>query len=157
MTQVVAILGFPLRHSLSPVFQQAAFDHYGLDMQYQAWEVPPEGLKETVSRLKGTKVMGANVTVPHKEAVIPLMDEVEDTAREMGAVNTIVKRDGSLVGHNTDVSGFLRALHDEGGFDPAGRAALLVGAGGVARAVGFGLLKAGVSRLVIVNRSPERA
>jgi shikimate dehydrogenase len=157
VTQVVAILGFPLKHSLSPVFQQAAFDHYGLNMEYQAWEVKPEELAETVFRLKGTKVLGANVTVPHKEAVIPLLDEVEDTAREMGAVNTIVKRDGSLAGHNTDVSGFLRGLREEGGFDPAGRAALLVGAGGAARAVAFGLLGAGASRLVIVNRGPERA
>jgi shikimate dehydrogenase len=157
MTQIATILGYPLKHSLSPVFQQAAFDHYGLDARYEAWEVPPEELVDTVARLKSTKILGANVTVPHKIAVMPLLDSVEDTARGIGAVNTVVKREGVLVGHNTDVVGFLRGLQEEGGFDPKGRNALLLGAGGAARAVAFGLLEAGVSRLVIVNRGAERA
>ncbi|MDP6510231.1 MAG: shikimate dehydrogenase, partial [Dehalococcoidia bacterium] len=77
MTQIATILGYPLKHSLSPVFQQAAFDHCGLEVRYEAWEVPPEGLAGTVSRLKSTKVLGANVTVPHKVAVMPLLDSVE--------------------------------------------------------------------------------
>lgn len=156
MMQIVAILGFPLKHSLSPVFQQAAFDHYGLDLRYQAWEVPPAGLGEAVARLRDPGALGSNVTVPHKEAVIPLLDGVDDTAREIGAVNTIVKQDGALMGYNTDVAGFLRGLREEGGLDPAGKAALLLGAGGAARAVAFGLLQAGVSRLVIANRGLER-
>jgi shikimate dehydrogenase len=157
VTQIATILGYPLKHSLSPVFQQAAFDHCGLEVRYEAWEVPPEGLAGTVSRLKSTKVLGANVTVPHKVAVMPLLDSVEDTALGIGAVNTVMNWEGELVGHNTDVAGFLRGLREEGGFDPKGKNALLLGAGGAARAVAFGLLQAGASRLVIVNRGAERA
>jgi shikimate dehydrogenase len=157
VTQIAAILGYPLTHSLSPVFQQAAFNHCGLDAHDEAWEVPPEGLEGVVARLKSTKVLGANITVPHKVVVMPLLNGVEDTAREIGAVNTIVKQEGELVGHNTDMAGFLRGLKEEGGFEPKGKNVLLLGAGGAARAVAFGLLEAGASRLVIVNRGADRA
>ena len=101
--------------------------------------------------------MGINVTVPHKEAVIPHLDEVDDWAAAAGAVNTIVNRHGRLTGHNTDGAGFLRALQDGAGFDPPNKTALILGAGGSARAVVYALTRAGAARLIIANRTPQRA
>ncbi len=157
MTKYLAILGYPLGHTLSPVFQQAALDHYGLDIRYQAWPVEPAALAGAVARLRGVEYLGANVTVPHKEAVMPLLDELEAIAARIGAVNTIVKRGGKLEGHNTDARGFQEALRREMGFRPAGKHAVVLGAGGAAGAVGFALIEAGIQRLAIANRTPERA
>ncbi len=156
MTQTVSLLGFPLKHSISPAFQQAAFDFYKLDLRYEAWDVPPEGLGDAVARLRQPQSLGANVTVPYKEAVVPLLDEVVGVAAGIGAVNTIAKREGRLLGYNTDVSGFLRALREVGGFDPRGKDVVVLGAGGAARAVAFGLLGAGIVSLTLVNRTEGR-
>ena len=135
MTRKAVILGYPIGHSISPLFQQAAFDHLSLDVRYEAWETHPDDLAASVERLRQADFLGANITVPHKEVVPRLLDHVEEPARLIGAVNTLVNRDGFLTGHNTDAEGFLRALREDGGFDPKGRAVLLLGAGGVARAV----------------------
>lgn len=156
MSGTVALLGFPLKHSISPLFQQAAFDFYKLDLRYQAWETAPERLTEAVAKLRQTESIGANVTVPHKEAVIPLLDRIEGDAGGIGAVNTIVKQGEQLIGHNTDCLGFMRGLQ-EAGFEPPGNSVLLLGAGGAARAVAYGLLRAGVKSLTIANRSQQRA
>lgn len=157
MMKSVALLGYPLRHSISPVFQQVAFDYYHLDVLYEPWEVPPNQLKKTVVHIRESSVLGANVTIPHKESVLPLMDRLDGIARDIGAVNTIVNRDGELVGHNTDAEGFIRALKQEGGFDPEGKRVVFLGAGGAARAVGFALMKAGARSITIVNRTYERS
>ncbi len=157
MTLRLGILGYPLGHSASPAFQQAALDHLGLDARYEAWEVEPERLAERVRQLRGPELLGFNVTVPHKEAVMPLLDAVEATARDIGAVNTVVSRDGRLVGANTDLEGFLRALREEGTYEPRGGNALVLGAGGAARAVAYALLVEGVAGVAIANRSPDRA
>ena len=162
MTKSVALLGYPLGHSISPVFQQAAFDHHQLDICYELWEVPADQLAQTVSRLHGHIHLGANVTIPHKEAVIPLMDGLDALARQIGAVNTIVNQEGQLIGHNTDAPGFLKALKQEGGFDPRGKAVLVLGAGGAARAVGFALIKAeaesiAIAELVVPRKAAELA
>lgn len=151
------VIGYPLEHSLSPVFQQAAFDHLGLAVRYEAWPTPPEGLAERVADLRRPDRLGANVTIPHKEAVVPLLDEVDDLAQRAGAVNTIVNREGRLHGHNTDVEGFLRALREDGGLDPAGVRAVIAGAGGAARAVAVALIDAGARSVVIINRTFPRA
>ena len=151
MTRYVGLIGYPLGHSVSPAMQQAAFDHYGLDIRYQAWQTEPERLGEVFERLRQPQTVGANVTVPHKEAVLPLLDELDDLAQEIGAVNTVVNRNGRLVGYNTDAGGFLQALKREGGFDAAGRSAVMLGAGGAARAVGFALARAGARSLVITD------
>ncbi|MBI4498432.1 MAG: shikimate dehydrogenase [Chloroflexi bacterium] len=153
----VGLLGYPLRHSLSAVFQQAALDALGLDLRYQPWEVPPEEVPAAVAALRGPDRLGMNVTIPYKETVIPLLDGLSRSAARIGAVNTIVRQGDALVGYNTDAPGFLRALRDDAGFAPAGRRALLLGAGGAARAVAFALLEAGAWSLVVTNRSPERA
>ena len=151
------VIGYPLEHSLSPAFQQAAFDHLKLDVRYEAWPTPPDRLAATVESLRAPDRLGANVTIPHKEGVVPLMDGVDELARRVGAVNTIVNREGRLLGHNTDVEGFLRALREDGGFDPAGARALVAGAGGAARAVVVGLIEAGAASVTVINRTFPRA
>jgi len=157
MTKYVGLIGYPVGHSVSPAMHQAAFDHYKLDMRYELWETEVEKLRAILGNIRNAETIGANVTVPHKEAVMPLMDELDDLALEVGAVNTIVNRDGRLMGYNTDAGGFLQALRKEGGFDPEGKVAVLIGAGGVARAAGFALARAGVKSLIITDIIAERA
>ena len=157
MTPRVGIIGYPLGHSLSPAFQQAAFDHYGMDVRFYMWETLPRGLARMVDGLRAPDVLGANVTVPHKESVIPLLDRLRDSARSVGAVNTVVNRSGDLEGHNTDTTGFLRALIEEGAFNPAGKRVLLLGAGGSARAAAQALVGQRVASLTVANRTLERA
>jgi len=137
--------------------QQAAFDHYGLAVRYEAWETPPSELPARLAGLHAPEVLGSNVTVPHKQAVMAAMAEIEREAAAVGAVNTIVNREGRLLGYNTDVAGCLRALREEADCRPRGRRALLLGAGGAARAVAYGLLREGVRSLAIANRSADRA
>jgi len=157
MTSFVGLIGHGLKHSISPLFQQAAFDHLGLDVRYETWETEPLELENVLQKVRGPSILGANITVPHKEAVVSLMDEFDDLALEIGAVNTIVNRGGRLKGYNTDAGGFLSVLGREGGFDPAGRGAVLLGAGGVARAASFALARAGVKSLVITDIIEEKA
>ena len=157
MTSTVGIVGYPLRHSVSPVFQQAAFDHLGIDAKYMAWETPPDAIAERMESLRDHCLLGANVTVPHKQAVVPFLDKVLQAAQDTGAVNTIVNEEGRLTGHNTDVTGFLRALQADAGFQAQGKRVLVFGAGGSARAVVYGLLKQGAGRVTIANRTVERA
>ncbi|MFQ6019710.1 MAG: shikimate dehydrogenase [Dehalococcoidia bacterium] len=153
----IAIIGYPLGHSLSPAFQQAALDHLGLDARYEAWETPTEGLTRIVDALRSPDCLGANVTVPHKEAVMPLLDETDELARQIGAVNTIVSRDGHLSGHNTDAIGFSRTLREDAGFDASGCRALVLGAGGAARAVIIALAQDGAASVTVINRTLSRA
>lgn len=153
----IGLLGYPLSHTLSPVFQQAALDYYNLPITYEVWEVAPEQLGEAVARLRLPECLGANVTIPYKEAVIPHLDQVVDFAARVGAVNTILNRDGKLTGLNTDGPGFLRALEEDGCYDPDGKRIALVGAGGAARAVAAALLGAGAFSVVIFNRDIARA
>ena len=157
MNTSLGIIGYPIGHSISPVFQQAALDFCGVDAEYRAYPVAPEEVGEFVAGLRQPGVLGINVTVPHKEAVILFLDEIDDWATEAGAVNTIVNRQGRLTGHNTDGYGFLRALQQGGGFQPQGRRTLILGAGGAARGVVLALAREGVGHLTIANRTPERA
>ena len=157
MPQRLGIIGHPIGHSISPLFQQAALDAIGFDGAYEAWDVAPDGVGEFVAGLRSPGTLGINVTVPHKEAVIPFLDEVDDWASTAGAVNTIVNRDGRLTGHNTDGIGFLRALREGAGFEPRGRDVLVLGAGGSARGVVYALARAGIAQLFIANRTLERA
>lgn len=151
------VIGWPLAHSISPQFQQPAFDYVGLPVSYLAYETPPAELASFVARLRADEWLGCNVTIPHKQAMFPLMDSLTDEAQHIGAVNTVIKTAGTLAGHNTDATGFLRALEEDSGFQPAGKTAVLLGAGGAARAVAVALLRAGASRLWIVNRTVDRA
>ena len=155
--QTVGLIGYPLGHSISPAFQQAAFDCLGIDARYELWETPEKDVEKFVKGIRLPDKLGANVTVPYKELVIPLLDGLSDIAADVGAVNTIVKQGSKLIGHNTDAIGFLRALTEEGKFNPAQRNVMMIGAGGVARAIGFILLKSGVSSLDIFDIDGERA
>jgi shikimate dehydrogenase len=139
------------------LFQQAAFDHLGLDVRYEIWETEQSGLPSMVKGLREHSRLGANVTIPYKEDVLSLLDEVHRDAERIGAVNTIVDSDGKLIGYNTDSTGFLKALEREGGFNPTGKSAVLLGAGGVARAASCALLSAGIKSLVVTDIITEKA
>ncbi len=153
----LGIIGYPIGHSVSPLFQQAALDRLSVPHRYRAYEVDPDSVGDFIASLRSEDVLGINVTVPHKEAVMPFLDDIDDWAAEAGAVNTIVNRDGRLTGYNTDGYGFLRALTDEGGLNPAGKRVLVLGAGGSARGVVQALIRAEVGRLDIANRTLARA
>ena len=154
--QYAGVISAVGKKSLSPVFQQAAFDHLDIAVKYEHWPTSPDGLVTRVTGLQAPTVLGANVTIPHKEACVPLMDEVHPLVRKVGALNTIHNDEGVLRGYNTDVEGFLRGLA-EAGFDAAGCRAVIAGAGGAARAVVVALAEAGAARVTVVNRTTERA
>ena len=145
------------KKSLSPVFQQAALDHLRLDFVYQHWPTPVDGLRDRVKGMRAPAVAGANVTIPHKQAAVELMDEVDALVGKVGALNTIVNRDGVLCAYNTDGAAFVRALREDGGFEPAGKRVVVAGAGGAARAVVVALLEERAASLTVINRTAERA
>lgn len=157
MRKSLGIIGYPLGHSISPIFQQAALDAEGIYATYEGWETTPENLKSRLESFRAEGFVGASVTIPHKESVIPFLDDVSETAKLIGSVNTIVWRDGRLTGHNTDAPGFLRGLKEQGGFDPRGKNVVVAGTGGAGRAVAFGLAGEGVSSMMLVNRTVSRA
>lgn len=137
----VVLLGHPVAHSLSPVMQQAAFDAVGIEARYEAWDTPPKKLAQRVAALRAPDMLGANVTIPHKSAVIPLLDSVTPEAlRHAGVVNTIVREETPsgirLIGHNTDVTALGRVFREHAAWasDPSGRRMLVLGAGGAAQA-----------------------
>lgn len=153
------LIGTTIARSLSPAMHNAAFAHHGLPDRYTLWSVTEAELSGQVAALREPRMRGANVTIPHKSAVLPLLDELgtEPDVAALGAANTIVRRDdGTLLGLNTDADGFLRALL-AADYDPGGQQVVLLGAGGSARAVAWRLLHLGLRSLTIVNRSPDRA
>jgi shikimate dehydrogenase len=156
VTRVVAVLGWPVEHSLSPVIHNAAFAALGLDWVYVALPVEPGTVPAAVRGLAALGLVGANVTMPHKEAVAGAVDRLTDDAARLQAVNTIEFAEVTI-GHNTDAPGFGRFLERDAGFDAAGRTALLFGAGGAARACALALARAGLTRLVVALRVPARA
>ncbi len=156
MSARLGIIGHPVAHSLSPAIQGAALRVASVDATYDRWDTRPDNLAARVAVLREPDCLGANVTIPHKQAVLSLLDEVAPLAAEIGAVNTIVNDDGRLTGHNTDGGGFVAALQ-EAGFAPAGNSFLLVGAGGAARGIAFALRHAGAGALAITNRTAARA
>ncbi|MDF9409481.1 MAG: Quinate/shikimate dehydrogenase [Pelotomaculum sp. PtaB.Bin013] len=156
-TKVCGIYGCPVEHSFSPAMHNAAFDALDLDFVYVPFLVEPSRLPAAVEAVRSLGLAGVNVTIPHKQAVLPLLDEITEEARLIGAVNTIVNNSGCLLGDNTDGRGFLRALQEQAGFSPAGKTALIMGAGGAARAVSVQLVLAGIRKLFLSNRSRTRA
>jgi shikimate dehydrogenase len=146
-----------VRHSRSPAMHNAAFAAHGLDLVYLAFDVVPDDLPAAVVGLRAVGAVGANVTVPHKERIVPLLDELDPIAHRTGAVNTLVNREGRLVGHNTDTPGFLAALRSGWGRGPTGARCLVLGAGGAARAVVSGLISEEASDIWVHNRTASRA
>lgn len=160
----VGLIGDPVAHSFSPRFQQPAFDALGLPVRYELWHTPARQLIERIRSLCEPNCLGANVTIPYKEAVLPLLDKLDPLAARIGAVNTIVHRDDYLYGYNTDAFGLVHALHEHGlgemrqnKVSLKGHSAILLGAGGAARAAAFALADAGIEQLIILNRHLERA
>jgi shikimate dehydrogenase len=150
------VLGWPLTHTLSPAIHNAAFRRLGFDWVYLQFSVPPDLLEAAVGGLRALGAIGANVTIPHKETVIAFVDQVSGDAAAIGAVNTIQRVGDRLIGHNTDVDGFREFIAGDAGIDVSGSAALVLGAGGAARAVVKALDDLGASEIAIAARSSER-
>jgi shikimate dehydrogenase len=151
-TQIYGILGRPVAHSLSPAMHNAAFRELSLNAVYVAF--PVADLIQAVAGLRGLQIQGASVTIPLKEEIIPLLDELDPQAAKMGAVNTVVNRDGRLMGYNTDWLGALRALEEK--TDLAGKRVLILGAGGASRAIAFGIMEKG-GQVAITDVDRDRA
>lgn len=156
-SRFVGVLGWPLEHTLSPVIHNVAFRAAGLDWTYLAFPVPPERLPDAIAGLRALGSAGANVTMPHKQAVIPLLDDVSGDARAVGAVNTIEFLGDRLIGHNTDVDGFREFVSKEAGVAVKGMSSVVLGAGGAARAIVRALEELGVGEVSVVARRAEAA
>lgn len=153
--QHVGIIGFPVAHSLSPRMQDAAFDACGIAARYKLWETAPADLPARIASLHASDMLGANVTIPHKTAALAFIDECDPLAARVGAINTIVNREGHLVGYNTDVGGLMQALaaNHAHPFQSQGQRAIILGTGGAAKAAAVGLLEGGVAALTLLGRS----
>lgn len=152
-TKVCGLIGDPVEHSMSPVMHNAAFRELGLDFLYLPFRVKKEEVGKAIDGMRALNFRGLNVTIPHKVAVIPLLNELDPLAEKIGAVNTIINNDGKLTGYNTDAGGFIRALLAKG-IEPDGKSVAVIGAGGAARAITF-ILADKKARLVIFNRIEE--
>lgn len=151
MIKLVGIFGDPIEHSASPKMYNLAFNYLGLDMVYVPFKVKKEELETAVKAIKTLGIAGVNITVPHKEKVISFLDEVDSFAKFIGAVNTIKNNEGKLIGYNTDVNGFLNSLKGEGEFEPRGKKVTILGAGGAARAITFGLAQRKVKDMALTD------
>jgi shikimate dehydrogenase len=156
-TQVVAVIGDPVEHSLSPTIHNAAFRALGMDWVYVALAVPAEHGFAAVAAMRVLGLAGLSVTMPHKQAAAAAVDRLTPTALALGAVNTVSRAGDELMGDSTDGPGLVEALRDDEGFDPAGRQCVVIGAGGAARAAVRALADAGAARIAVVNRTRSRA
>jgi shikimate dehydrogenase len=156
-TRSLGLLGYPVTHSKSPEMLNEVCNILGIPATYLAYGVKPEDMAEAVKGMRALNFIGFNVTIPHKVAIIPYLDELDETAKEIGAVNTVVNRDGRLIGYNTDGVGYLRSLQEETAFSLQDKTVTILGAGGAARAVSITLAKAGVTEMFVANRTLEKA
>jgi shikimate dehydrogenase len=156
-TGVFGIIGFPVKHTLSPHFQNAAFAYLGIDAKYAPFETAPRELKAVLRRLKELGECGINVTIPHKQAVLKLLDSLSPEAKGIGAVNTVVFRSGKSKGYNTDGEGFIRSLKEDRNFNPKGKQVFLFGCGGAARAIAFVLAREGARSITFADQIEKRA
>lgn len=156
MKKLFAVLGDPIGHSMSPIMLNDLFSYYQMDAHYHPFLVKRENLETAIHGLKAIGIAGFNVTIPHKSAIIPFLDEVDDLALQIGAVNTVVNKDGRFIGYNTDGPGFLKGL--EPYFSTiSGKRVLVIGAGGAARAIYFTLAKHQPAAIDIANRTISKA
>ena len=157
MTKLAGIIGHPLGHSVSPPMHQAAFNALNMEVRYRRWKTPPIMLPYRVEAMRRDRCLGANVAIPHKVVAFEYVDETDPLARSIGAINTIVNSEGQLTGHNTDAHGFVTSLKHEIGNTLSGVNALVMGAGGAARAAVFSLADEGAASIAISNRTAPRA
>jgi shikimate dehydrogenase len=155
--ELVGVLGYPVAENPTGVMQEAAFAACGLAWRYLTIEVRPERLADAMRGVRAFGMRGINLTIPHKVAVLPYLDDISPEAKVIGAVNTVRRERDSLIGENTDGKGFLRGVRVDAGMDPADKRAVLLGAGGAARAIATELILANVSEVVVVNRTAGRA
>lgn len=156
-TKIYGIFGHPVSHSLSPLMHNSAFAALGLDCVYTAFDVRPDDIGKAADAIRALGISGVNVTIPHKQTIIPHLDEVSSDAKHTGAVNTVKNENGRLTGYNTDVGGFMRAAREELGVSPEGASVLLLGAGGAARAVISAFGMNGAKRIAVTNRTRDKA
>ncbi len=150
-TRIYGIFGYPVEHTFSPAMHNAAFKKLAMDACYVPFAVRPEHLGDAARAVVPLGLRGLNVTVPHKEKIIPYLDDLSEEARLIGAVNTIEVKDGRLIGHNTDGRGFLRSLKEQTKFAPRAKKILFIGSGGAARAVAFSLALAGAAKITFCD------
>ena len=155
--QRFAVLGHPIAHSFSPAMHTASFRSIGFDGEYMRLDVPPEALADALAALADEGFSGVNLTIPHKILAVPMMDDLTPEARRLGAVNTVLFRDGRRIGHNTDGPGFLAAVRATLGCDPKGLSAAVIGCGGAGRAVALSLAYAGAATIGLLDVDAARA
>jgi shikimate dehydrogenase len=155
--KILGIFGYPVGHTLSPLMHKIAGEYHSLDLIYLAFSVKPEDLPAALAGAKALAISGINLTIPHKETAIPLVDELSEEALLIGAINTIVLSDGKLIGYNTDGKGFITALEKDANENLRGKTVFLLGAGGAARAIVIHLALAGTKKITIANRTLSRA
>lgn len=151
------VIGYPIHHSKSPIIHQYWFDKYNIDGGYQPIEIKLEDLEEKIKDLVDQGYTGFNVTVPHKENIFKICDEIDDTAKKIGAVNTVVIKNKKLYGTNTDAFGFIQNIKTFQPVDFKDKKSMVLGAGGASRAVLYGLLEEGVDKILLTNRTREKA
>jgi shikimate dehydrogenase len=156
-TVLYGVIGDPIRHSRSPVMMARAFRETGINAAYGAFHVRPDRLAEAIAGIRALGFGGLNVTIPHKIGVMACLDEIDEGARAIGAVNTIVNDNGRLIGYNTDGIGYVRSLKEEAGADPAGRSIVVLGCGGAARGIVWALAREKPKEIVLANRTAGRA
>lgn len=156
-TRLLGIIGCPVSHSRSPVMQNTALHVSGLDYVYVPFLVHPESLETAISGLRALGVSGFNVTIPHKESIVPYLDRLDESARIAGAVNTVRNDNGTLIGFNTDGEGFVKSLSDDLGYTPGSEPIVMLGAGGAARGTLTALCRHGAENIVIINRTAASA
>ena len=156
-TKLLGLIGNPISHSISPELHNHILNKYGMDYVYLGLPIKPNQLEKGVSGLKALGIKGVNVTIPYKKKVISYLDEIEEWAQKIGAVNTIVNREGKLVGYNTDGIGFKKMMSVDNGVSLSDKKVLIVGAGGAARSVAAVFCESGVKEIMIANRTRENA
>ncbi|WP_144549889.1 shikimate dehydrogenase [Peribacillus simplex] len=157
MKKIYGVMGDPIAHSMSPDIHNDAFEKENIEAVYHHFHVTKEGMNDAVKGMKALGIEGFNITIPHKTSIIPFLDEVDELALAIGAVNTVVNKNGRFIGYNTDGKGFFKSLCDEISGDIKAKKTLVIGAGGAARAIYFTLVKEGVKQVDIANRTKERA
>ncbi|MFQ5560979.1 MAG: shikimate dehydrogenase family protein, partial [Nitrospinota bacterium] len=156
MIKVLGVLGWPVSHSLSPMMHNKAIEILDLNYQYLPFAVPPEKLESAIRGIRGLGISGVNLTIPHKERVIPFLDSLSPEAEQAGAVNTVCLKGDKLLGHNTDGQGLIKSLKEEGIGDFKKKSVLLFGAGGASRGIAAALVSEGVHKIIISNRSTSK-
>lgn len=156
-TILFGVIGQPIKHSKSPIMQNRAFSESNINAAYLAFHIAPDQLAQFVQGAKAMGMGGFNVTIPHKLAIMEHLDEIDEDAKALGAVNTVVNRDGRLIGYNTDGIGYVRSLKDEAIADISGKNIVVIGAGGASRGIIHALLKESPAQVIVANRTVDKA